>query len=120
MPTTLGRHLVDKTLPEKWRGRGVLTKSSLNDMLVGLAKESPDKYPDAVTKLKRLGDEMATLDGISVGLDDIAPRIGERDAALKPHVDAFRRATNIGDKEKALANAQDAMLTLARKHPGTM
>jgi DNA-directed RNA polymerase subunit beta' len=120
MPTTLGRHLVDKTLPEKWRGRGVLTKGSLNDLLVGVAKESPDKYPNVVTNLKRLGDELATLDGISVGLDDIAPKHAERDAALKPHVDAFRKATNTADKEKALSAAQNAMLELAKKHPGTM
>lgn len=120
MATTLGRHLVDQALPEKWRGRGVLTKGSLNELLVGVAKEAPDKYPDVVTKLKRLGDEIATLDGISVGLDDIAPRTGERDAALKPHVDAFRKATSTADKEKALAGAQNAMLELAKKHPGTM
>ncbi|HEY6025450.1 MAG TPA: hypothetical protein VIV09_01000 [Pseudolabrys sp.] len=120
MPTTLGRHLVDTALPEKWRGRGVLTKGSLNDMLVGVAKEAPDKYPEIVTKLKRLGDELATLDGISVGLDDIAPHIAERDAALRPHVDAFRKATTTADKEKALASAQSAMLDLAKKHPGTM
>lgn len=120
MPTTLGRHLVDKALPEKWRGRGVLTKGSLNELLVGVAKESPSKYPEVVTKLKRLGDEIATLDGISVGLDDIAPKRDERDAALKPHVEAFRKATTVADKEKALASAQNAMLELAKKHPGTM
>src|SRR5580704_887363 len=107
MPTTLGRHLVDQALPEKWRGRGVLTKGSLNDLLVGVAKESPDRYPNVVTTLKRLGDEVATLDGISVGLDDIAPKRDERDAALKPHVEAFRKATTTADKEKALAGAQN-------------
>ena len=120
MATTLGRHLVDNALPEKWRGRGVLNKGSLNNMLVEIAKEHPDKYPDIVTKLKRLGDEVATLDGISVGLDDIAPRHTERDAALKPHVEAYRVAKTSGDKEKALMGAEDAMLTLAKNHPGTM
>jgi DNA-directed RNA polymerase subunit beta' len=121
MPTTLGRHLVDSALPEKWRGGGgVLTKTSLNELLVGVAKGSPEKYPDVVTKLKRLGDEIATLDGISVGLDDIAPKHDERDAALRPHVDAFRKATSFSDKEKALSGAQNAMLELAKKHPGTM
>lgn len=120
MSTTLGRHLVDSALPEKWRGRGVLTKSTLNDTLVGVAKERPSEYPKVVTALKRIGDEMATLDGISVGLDDIAPRIGERDAALKPFADAFRRASTSQEKDKALAGGFDAMLTLAKKHPGAM
>lgn len=120
MPTTLGRHLVDSALPPKWRGRGELTKGSLNELLVGLAKEDPRGYPDAVTKLKRVGDEVATLDGISVGLDDIAPKREERDAALGPHAAAFRRAGTAAEKEKALAAGFDAMLGVAKKHPGTM
>lgn len=117
---TLGRYLVDSILPPKWRGRGTLTKASLNEILVEIAKEQPALYPDIVTKLKRLGDEVATLDGISVGLEDIAPRHQERNDALMPHYDAFHKATTVEGKEKALAAGQDAMLTLARKHPGTM
>lgn len=120
MPTTLGRHLVDAALPAKWQGRGELTKGSLNELLVGLAKDAPNAYPDAVTKLKRIGDEIATIDGISVGLDDIAPRVAERDAALGPHAAAFRAAKTTTEKDKALASGFDAMLGLAKKHPGTM
>lgn len=120
MASTLGQHLVDSILPAKWRGRGPLTKARLNEVLVEIAKERPNEYPDIVTRLKRLGDEIATLDGISVGLDDIAPLREARDAALKPHVDAFHKATTVEAKEKALAGAQDAMLSLAKNHPGTM
>jgi hypothetical protein len=120
MATTLGQHLVDSILPSKWRGQGPLTKGNLNKVLLGVAKEDAHKYPDVVTKLKRLGDEVATLDGISVGLDDIAPRIAERDAALKTHSDAFDRAKTHGEKVTALLGGQAAMLTLAKNHPGTM
>lgn len=119
MPT-LGQHLVNQILPSKWRASDTaLTKSSLNDSLVRLAKEHPDAYPDVVTRLKRLGDEVATLEGISVGLDDIAPH-ADRDATLAPHVEAFHKATTRGDKEKALFGAQDAMLALAKRDKGTM
>lgn len=120
MSTTFGQHLVDGILPPKWRGSGTLTKARLNEILVEIARERPSEYPDIVSKLKRLGDEIATLDGISVGLEDIAPLRGARDAALRPHVDAFHKATTIDEKEKALASAQDAMLSLAKNHPGTM
>ncbi len=119
MPT-LGQHLVNNVLPQKWRaGDAALTKSSLNDSLVRLAKEHPDAYPEIVTRLKRLGDEVATLEGLSVGLDDIAPH-PERDAHLAPHVEAFRAAKTPADKEKALYGAQEAMLQLAKKDKGAM
>lgn len=119
MPT-LGHHLVNQILPPKWRvGSDALTKASLNDGLVRLAKEHPDAYPEVVTKLKRLGDEIATLEGISVGLDDIAPH-PERDQHLSPHVKAFHKARTPQDKEKALYAAQEAMLSLAKKDKGTM
>lgn len=117
---TLGQHLVDAVLPKGWRHDDqALTKGVLNDSLVRLAKANPDAYPDVVTKLKRLGDEIATLEGISVGLDDIAPH-PERDAHLAPHVEAFRAARTQADKEKALYAAQDAMLSLAKRDKGAM
>lgn len=119
MPT-LGQHLVNQILPPKWRaGDAALTKSTLNDSLVRLAKEHPDEYPEVVTKLKRLGDEIATLEGISVGLDDIAPHV-DRDATLAPHIEAFRKAGSRQEKEKVLFAAQDAMLSLAKRDKGVM
>lgn len=117
---TLGQHLVDAVLPKGWRHDDqALTKGVLNDSLVRLAKANPSAYPDVVTKLKRLGDEVATLEGISVGLDDIAPH-PERDALLAPHIDAFHAARTHTDKEKALFAAQDAMLSLAKRDKGAM
>ena len=120
MATTLGQHLVNTILPSKWKDAGALNKGNLNKVLVGVAQETPHLYADVVTKMKRLGDELATLDGISVGLDDIMPHATARDAGMKPHMDAFHRAATGADKTKALRGAQDAMLTLAKKHPGTL
>lgn len=117
---TLGQHLVDSVLPPGWQHEShALTKGALNDSLVRLAKSNPSAYPNVVTRLKRLGDEVATLEGISVGLDDIAPH-PERDATLAPHVEAFRAATTTPAKEKALYAAQEAMLSLARRDKGAM
>lgn len=120
MPTTLGQHLVDSVLPEKWRGRGVLTKGVVNNTLVSIAKESPADYPHVVTRLKRMGDELATLDGISLGLEDIAPHTEERNKALAPHAAAFYKAKTEAEKNKALADGFGAVLALAKTHPGTM
>lgn len=119
MPT-LGQHLVRSALPKTWQGGDKpLTKNVLNEALVHLAKDNPGTYPGAVTRLKRLGDEIATLEGISVGLEDIAPH-ADRDASMAPHVANFRAATTSEGRDKALLGAQDAMLALARRDAGAM
>lgn len=118
--SSFGRYLVDSALPPRWRGRGPLDKKGLNTLLVEIAKEDPEAYPQIVTRLKRLGDEIATLEGVSVGLDDISPRYEERDRLLAPHQEAFRKASTQEGREKALLAAQDAMLTHAKSDPGTM
>ena len=112
--------MVDAVLPKGWRHNDqALTKGVLNESLVRLAKANPAAYPEVVTRLKRLGDEVATLEGISVGLDDIAPH-PERDATLAPHVRAFEAAATHADREKALFSAQDSMLSLAKRDKGAM
>lgn len=118
MPT-LGEHLVHAVLPEGFRPSGPLTKSTLNQTLVELAKKAPDKYPEVVTNLKRLGDEVATLDGVSVGLDDVGPKKQERDTLLKPFAERFRKAPD-ADKEKVLLEAQNVVLDYTKRHPSTM
>lgn len=117
--TTLGEHMVDAILPAEYRGRGALTKSRLNEILVDIAKKHPDQYPNIVTKLKRLGDEIATLEGISVGLDDIAPHYQTRDAVVSPYLAQFNKAPAHG-RERILLDAQNAMLGHTKDNTGTM
>lgn len=117
--TTLGEHMVDAILPAEYRGRGSLTKARLNEILVDIAKKHPDQYPNIVTKLKRLGDEVATLEGISVGLNDIAPHYQTRDAIVSPYLTQFNKAP-AHEREKILLDAQNAMLGHTKDNKGTM
>jgi len=115
---TLGQHIVDTLLPEKYRGRGPLTKTNLHNILTELAKENPTKYAEIVSALKRTGDEFATLEGISVGLDDITTD-AKRGAMLNPYRDRFAHAKE-PEKEKILLDAQNAIVEYTKSHPGTM
>jgi DNA-directed RNA polymerase subunit beta' len=115
---TFGQYLVDTALPEKYRGRGTLTKTKLHDVLLDVAKNNPDQYGSTVTSLKRLGDELATLEGMSLGLDDIATG-SSRNTILAPYVTRYRRASGPA-KEKVLLEAQNAILDYTKKHPGSM
>lgn len=116
MPS-LGEHLVNEVLPLEHQGKGPLTKARLQDILVEIAKKSPEKYPDIVTRLKRLGDEIATLDGVSVGLADIEPDKARRDELLAPFLKDFRTSK---DRERVLLDAQGAMLTHAKANTGVL
>jgi len=118
MARTFGEHLVDDALPTQYKGRGVFTKGKLHETLVEMAKAHPELYAEAVTKLKRVGDEVATLEGISVGLEDIAPD-ERRNALLTPFVTAFHKAPAAG-REKILLDAQNSMLAYTKTHPSTM
>jgi DNA-directed RNA polymerase subunit beta' len=115
---SLGEHLVREILPSA--PAGPLTKGKIQELLVDLAKKSPKDYPRIVSALKQLGDEVATLEGISVGLDDVAPDYAKRDALLHPFINQFRDAKAGDAKEKVLLDAQNSMLSYTKNHPGTM
>lgn len=120
MRTTLGHLMLDSALPEEHRTHDVIDKKTLGKLLVTMAREDPAKYAVTVTKLKRLGDEVATLEGVSVGLDDIKPVHGVRDKIMDKAQRAYRGAKTDGQRETAILDAQTAMLDHTKDHPGSM
>jgi hypothetical protein len=121
MTETLGFLLVNSCLPKGYSFKpGVPVDSKeLNKVLLDIAKNHPDAYVETVTKLKRLGDSIATDSGISVGLDDIAPA-HNKDHALAPFIHKFNNAETAADKRKILGDAQEKMLEVTKNHPGDM
>jgi len=64
-------HLVNEGIPPEYHLTGILDKKSLTKHLTRIAKEKPELFPDIVQNVKKVGDMMATFEGVSVGLDDI-------------------------------------------------
>lgn len=120
MGTSLGLYLVNRVLPDSHKLSGPITNKGLHDHLAGLAKSDPAKYVRTVTALKHRGDEIATLEGISVGLDDIEPQYEARDAILKPAIEAMESAKTPEVKQKIVIDAQTKLLAYTKAHPGTM
>lgn len=118
--STFGRVLIEQILPAEYHGKWPLTKKALHEILTDIAKKHPDQYPRIVTELKKLGDEFATSEGISVGLDDVAPSYETRDAVLDPFKKRYDTAKTTSEKEKILVEAQDKILDYTKNHPGTM
>lgn len=119
MPT-LGHYLVNDVMPEGHVISGPMTKRSLHDAFAILARENPEKYVPLVGRMKARGDEIATLEGISVGLDDIMPDTKARDAIMKPLSKAVDAEKDQSKKEKLVVDAQTKLLALTREHPGSM
>ena len=117
---TLGQFLVNDILPEAHRTQDVLGKSNLGKKLTAMAKEDPRAYVDIVSRLKKLGDEVATLEGVSVGLDDIEPAYAERDSIIKPAMERIKHMANPKDRSKLILDVESRILDHAKRHPGTM
>jgi DNA-directed RNA polymerase subunit beta' len=120
MSQTLGKFLINDLLPAKHRVTGTLNKKEFQQKMLDLAQEDPAEYVEIVSKLKTLGDDISTLEGISVGLDDITPEYKSRDGIMAPGVAAMKNAVGRDAKEKIILDVQKKMLEHTRTHPGSM
>ena len=119
-PVSVGHYLINDSLPEKYRVKGPITSKELHNLIVGLAKEDPDQYVKSVSELKRRGDEISTLEGVSVSLDDITPEYEKRDAIINPLIKKLDGITDKTERMKAVIEAQNKLLDYTKKHPGSM
>lgn len=120
MAQTFGQLLVNDLLPEGHRSTTPLNKSSLNKTLLVLARENPGAYIGIVSRLKKLGDTLSTTEGVSVGLDDIAPEYAARDKIMQPAMDKIKHIRDGAEREKMILGVQDQMMTYTRTHGGSM
>jgi DNA-directed RNA polymerase subunit beta' len=88
--------------------------------LTAIAKEDSRSYVGIVSRLKKLGDELSTLEGVSVGLDDISPEYGARDKIMQPAIATVKQAKTPEEREKIILSVQDRIMDYTKTHPGTM
>jgi len=117
---TFGQHLLNEAIPDGYRPDGVYTKKKLFSAMLRLAKDDPEKYVKTIVDVKRIGDEFATMEGISVGLDDIAPMYKSRDAITRPALAAIKKAKTRDERISIVAGVQTKLIAHAMLHPGTM
>jgi hypothetical protein len=117
---TFGRFLLNEALPDDMHFDGPVTKKDLQRQMKSYAQRDPKGYVQTVVKLKKVGDDVATWEGLSVGLDDIQPDYTRRDPIIK---DALRRvaATNsVAQKRKILNETEKKIVKLTGSHPSDM
>ncbi len=117
---TYGRYLLNQELPDKYRINGPITKGELKERMNQMARQDPANYVKTITHLKRQGDELATLEGLSIGLDDITPQYAVRKKQLGPLRKQFDQATTDKKRRAIVVQAQAALLEGVTKHPGSL
>lgn len=120
MPTSLGQYLLNEVMPEGHKIDSALDKSSLTKKLTGLARADRGVYVDVVSRLKRLGDHLATTEGVSVGLDDLEPEYDTRNKILHDAQQAFDAAKTKQERDAAIFKAQDAIVAHTKTHKSSM
>lgn len=74
--------------------RSVLTKKEIESVLVELAKKDNNKFGEVVQAIKRVGDELATTQGISIGLSDLMAPSSRNGIIKKLQMDLNMAAAN--------------------------
>jgi hypothetical protein len=74
MPTTLGKALVNRELPEEFQTDTTLDLSAANEVLAQIANKYPERYRDISKALMQLGAETTYTEGTTLRLSDtLAP-----------------------------------------------
>lgn len=118
LTTTLGRLLLNDALPSSHQVTGNTTKKQLNTMMADLARQNPRQYVQAISDLKRVGDAVATDEGLTVGLDDIEPDYTTRDKILEPALTQIKRTRDPKKRVALIEQTQQKLLDTLQKHPG--
>lgn len=116
--TTLGRARVDKTLPKSLQGGPILkdlkfqlTKKEQGKLFQQVARADPKAYPDMANAMKELGNETASTEGFSFGLEDFKTHKDVRDPILRAAASKVAKldANKPADAQKIVDVYGDAM-----------
>jgi DNA-directed RNA polymerase subunit beta' len=116
--TTVGRLLLNEALPPSHQIDQPMARHELSAHLADLARQDPTRYVQAIADIKRIGDAVATDEGITIGLDDIEPDYATRDALLEPILTDVKRTRDPQARIRAIEDAQQKLLEATKRHPG--
>lgn len=117
---TFGQMMIRDALPEGVEIEGPVTKGKLRKAMTEYAKSNPQGYARAIQEVKRVGDQIATWEGISVGLDDIEPDYKNRDPVIKDALRKIKAAKTDQKKRDILLATQEKMIDITKSHPSDM
>ena len=117
---TLGQAIFQSTMPKGYQPTGNFGVGDIKTNLINLARDNPETFAQVAPKIKRLGDEFSTYEGLSVGLDDIEPEYKKRDPIIRSAKSALRKTADPAKIGSILHKAQQRMLAVSKEHKGDM
>lgn len=117
---TYGQYLMNQALPSDFQIGTTMSKGDIQKLLQPLAKDHPEEYVKVISELKRIGDEVATLEGITVGMDDISPDRALRDPIIKRTMAKIKDSTDDKMRRKEVLKAAKELRDTVSYHPGSM
>ena len=120
MAQPFGRYLINQYMPKGYTVNSGLGKKNLNQSMNQLARQDPHLYVNTISNLKRLGDRLATTEGLSVGLDDIQPEYRRRDAIIRGAQQQFNKATSDSRRRAIVEATHKKVLDTTMRHPGSL
>lgn len=119
MPKTFGQILVNDLLPKDLQTTQALDKKGLHQRLYDLARRDPAEAARTMDKVRELGHEIATTEGASISLNDIAPDYRARNTALKPALKSLQSISDPVKRKQVIAAAQSKLEKTIPKFHGT-
>ena len=119
MAKTFGQLLVNNVLPSDLRSDDTLDKKTLYKKLYQHARRDPEDAARRMDKIRALGHELATTEGISITLDDIEPRYKERDAVTRPLLNKIRHISDPRKRAAEIEKAQAKLLSATKRFGGS-
>jgi DNA-directed RNA polymerase subunit beta' len=114
----MGRLLLNDVLPSSHHISSNTSKKQLNTMMADLARKDPHRYAQTIGDLKRVGDAVATDEGLTIGLDDIEPDYALRDKVLEPALAQIKKTRDSKKRVALIEQMQGRLLDGLKKHPG--
>lgn len=119
MTQTLGQLLVNDILPKDMQVSGPVTKKDLDQKLYTLARQDTVDAARRIEKLRQLGHELATTEGISATLDDITPDYALQKKMLGPVLRQMQQTDNQEKRQDILREAQPRVVDASKSHAGS-
>ena len=119
MAQSLGQLLGNDILPDELQVSGPMTKKELYKRIYTMARRGPKDAADRIDRIRFLGHQLATTEGLSIGLDDIAPDPRKK-KLLAPLMEKIKKTDDITKRQKIILDAEKKILPLSPEHPGSM